>query len=76
ALRELGVDASITTRPRGELEHVLTHRRLTVRVFCATVRDAGDRARAVRSEDLVSLGISTLTRRVLRLSELTSGTAR
>lgn len=67
ALRELGVDAAIATRPRGELEHVLTHRRLTVRVFSASVRDAGERARAVRSEDLASLGISTLTRRVLRL---------
>lgn len=76
ALRELGIEATVSSRPRGELEHVLTHRRLTVRVFAASAAASGDRARAVHDADLASLGVSTLTRRVLGLSELTSKAAR
>jgi hypothetical protein len=47
-----------------------------VRVFAATVRAPGDRARAVHADGLASIGVSTLTRRVLRLSELTTEPAR
>lgn len=69
ALRELGVEARVSPRARGELEHVLTHRRLTVRVFVAEhVVALGARARAVRPEDLSALGTSALTHRVLALA--------
>lgn len=72
ALRELEVKARVSSRPSFEVEHVLSHRRLTVRVFSARVDlSVDERVRRVARAELSSLGISTLMRKVLRLSELT-----
>jgi A/G-specific adenine glycosylase len=72
ALRELGVEASISSRASFEIEHVLTHRRLVVRVFLAKAHSYdGSRMRLVARSELSSFGISALTKKMLRLSELT-----
>ncbi|WP_053237077.1 A/G-specific adenine glycosylase [Sandaracinus amylolyticus] len=80
ALREHAIDARLTREPAGHIEHVLTHRRLDVEVFVARLSSAsagtasasaGTGARAVGADDLASVGVSTLTRRILEMSDLT-----
>ena len=62
------VGASLaTTEPRA-LVHVLTHRRLEVRVFEARLTRAPRGARLVAPDALESLGVATLTKKVLGLS--------
>ena len=72
ALRELGVRASMSSRAPVEIEHVLTHRRLNVRVFSAKASSFDDsKMRLIGPSELPALGISALTKKMLRLSELT-----
>lgn len=61
ALRDAGVAARLAKAPCGALEHVLSHRILAVEVWKAT----GARGSIVPREALPSLGVSTLTRRIL-----------
>ena len=58
-------------RPLGVVEHVLTHRRLTVHVVAATTRTArATKARRLAALDaLPDVGIATLTRKILRLAD-------
>jgi A/G-specific adenine glycosylase len=67
ALDAAGIEGALASRPAARIEHVLTHRRLDVRVFVADgVRAAsGSPARRVSSGALGSLGVSTLTRKIL-----------
>ena len=71
ALAEAGLCASLEHRARAEIEHVLSHRRLTVRVFAAArARPRGRRAseaasRAFTREDLDDVGVSRLTWNIL-----------
>ncbi len=71
-LREAGISARLDPEPTGQVEHVLTHRRLRIDVF---------RARAARGEEtetrrrftadaLDRVGISTLTRKLLASASL------
>ena len=48
ALAEAGVQARIEAEPRGEVSHILTHKRLTVVVFRATRARVAKRAAATR----------------------------
>ena len=61
ALRAAGVLARLAKEPCGGLEHVLSHRVLDVEVW----RASGARGPLVAREALSSVGISTLTRRIL-----------
>ncbi len=64
ALKEAEVSARLGKEPVARLEHVLTHRRLDVRVWRAT----GARSVAARLfsvEELSQVGISSLTRKIL-----------
>lgn len=70
AARELAdaVGASLaTTEPRA-LVHVLTHRRLEVHVFDARITRAPRGGRLLAPDELESLGVATLTKKVLGLS--------
>lgn len=79
ALRSAGVIAALAGRapPQTEIEHLLTHRILRVRVFVASRararRDAA--ARPFDPRDLGGVGVSALTRKILEatLRKLTSG---
>lgn len=67
ALSELGL-ASAKLSACGRLEHVLTHRRLDVRVFSAAgaiAAQARDGVRTFSQASLADVGVSTLTRRAL-----------
>ncbi len=67
ALEAHGLEAR-ALEARGALTHVLTHRALDVRVWVATVRAArATRARRlVRADAPGDVGVSTLTRKILR----------
>lgn len=67
ALRELGVRGRLQPEPRGHVEHVLTHRRLHVDVYRATGAHAvpSNTLRRFRPRDLQSVGVSSLTRKLL-----------
>ena len=66
ALREARIAARLPERAAGRVEHVLSHRRLDVRVWRATAaRALGEGPRFVTPEGLGALGTSTLTRRCL-----------
>ncbi len=67
-LREYGLDGRLG-RELGALEHVLTHRRLEVRVFGATARGtASDERRLLGEDALDGVGVSSLTRKILELA--------
>jgi A/G-specific adenine glycosylase len=55
----------------GTVEHVLTHRRLTLHVFAATTRGARatPKRRLVAIDAPPEIGIATLTKKILRLAE-------
>lgn len=63
ALRSAGIRARLEREPRGSLEHVLSHRVLEVEVWRAT--GARTELRLVPERELSTLGVSTLTRRIL-----------
>lgn len=67
ALREAGLRAQLRSEPVGQLEHVLTHRRLRIDVYRATGARAEDTEgrRAFTLDDLGSVGVSTLTTKLL-----------
>jgi len=75
ALREAGLQARLGSEPVGEVEHVLTHRRLRIAVYRASgVRGRETkRRRAFSADDLESVGISTLTRKLLTTALARSG---
>jgi A/G-specific adenine glycosylase len=64
ALRSAGVRARLEGGPAGRVEHVLSHRVLDVEVWRAD-RASSRTSRIVGIGELSSLGISTLTRRIL-----------
>lgn len=64
---ELALRTALPSRPQARVEHVLTHRHLTIRVFACEL-EAHDpaRARLVDPAELAStLGVSALTRKIL-----------
>jgi adenine-specific DNA glycosylase len=67
AAREIAdaVGASLTTSEPLSLVHVLTHRRLEVRAFEAHVARAPRGARLVAADELESLGVASLTMKLL-----------
>lgn len=75
ALREQGIAARLGSQPHARVEHVLSHRRLDVGVWRATAARAsrGAERRAVSLEELPSLGVSALTRKLLRAAGVAVG---
>jgi hypothetical protein len=69
ALREARLSGRLGAEPIAELEHVLSHRRLKLRIFRALACRAleGSEARHTLPEDLASVGSSALTRKILGL---------
>ncbi|MEO0323542.1 MAG: A/G-specific adenine glycosylase [Myxococcota bacterium] len=68
ALGAAGLAGRVEAAPRGQVEHVLSHRRLFVTVFRATAARARSRDPALRAfgpDALREVGISRLTRKVL-----------
>ena len=67
ALRQAGLRARLRPEPIGEIEHVLTHRRLRVQVSRATGTRGRETAtrRAFTPDQLDTVGISTLTKKLL-----------
>ncbi len=67
----LGLRGTLEPEPLGELEHVLTHRHMTVSVYRMTcVRaEASDVMRRVVRDALAELGVSRLTHKILDLAE-------
>jgi A/G-specific adenine glycosylase len=67
ALRQAGIRARLEPEPASQLEHILSHRRLDVRVWRAHRASAprSEGVTRVRPSELAHLGISKLTRRVL-----------
>jgi A/G-specific adenine glycosylase len=62
---------------RGKIEHVLSHRRFTVDVVCGVLVSVPkaaptgyDAVRLAEPKDLEDLGISTLTRKILRAADV------
>jgi A/G-specific adenine glycosylase len=72
ALRDAGVRARLHRELLGEVDHMLTHRRLRVAVY----RASGGRAkesetrRPFKPGELDQVGVSTLTRKLLRTTRL------
>jgi len=68
ALRAEGMTARLATEPICVFDHVLTHRRLEVEVYAATGARARETAtrRPFRAADLQGVGLSTLTKKILR----------
>ncbi|MCC6522267.1 MAG: A/G-specific adenine glycosylase [Polyangiaceae bacterium] len=84
ALRGCGLPATLRFRACGELEHALTHRRLTLRVVLTRTRRAGAAvvspstpyaAFAWQPRAELPRAMSTLARRVLALAERAEGAA-
>jgi A/G-specific adenine glycosylase len=67
ALRAAGVRARLRAEPIGEVDHVLTHRRLSIDVYRATGGRGKENAtqRWFSPEELNRVGVSKLTRRIL-----------
>ncbi len=70
ALAQHGLRGSIGA-PLGQVEHVLTHRRLTLHVFAAVTvaARATKKRRLVATDAPPEVGIATLTRKILRLAD-------
>ncbi len=66
-LSEAGLNAKLGTKPIGEVEHVLTHRRLQIDVYLASAArgEESEARRRFAPGDLESVGVSTLTRKLL-----------
>jgi A/G-specific adenine glycosylase len=66
-LKESGLQARLGSGPVGEVEHVLTHRRMLIKVYRASAARGteSETRRRFGANDLESVGISTLTRKVL-----------
>ncbi|MFW6050398.1 MAG: A/G-specific adenine glycosylase [Myxococcota bacterium] len=72
ALRQAGIAARLSSDPVARLEHVLSHRRLTIHVYRATAARAEATAarKLLRPADLPTVGTSTLTRKILKAAQL------
>ena len=69
ALRAAELSARLEPEPRGEVEHLLSHRRLEVTVWRArAARPLGPGPRRVPSGALDRLGVSRLTRKILEVA--------
>jgi A/G-specific adenine glycosylase len=70
ALSEAGLRAKLGTEPVGQVEHVLTHRRLRVEVYRASAARGEESAvrRRFTLDGLEGVGISTLTRKLLAVA--------
>ncbi len=77
----LALEGTLGARKLGRVEHVLTHRKLSVDVYgmeqttrgsraktSAATGSAGAHLKAVREEELVDLGIAKLTRKILAVA--------
>jgi adenine-specific DNA glycosylase len=66
-LGQAGLRGRLRSVPIGTIEHELTHRRLRVEVYRASsaVGKESETRRPFTSDQLESVGISTLTRRLL-----------
>ena len=66
-LREAGLRARLHAEPVGEVQHILTHRRLQIEVHRAVGAKAepSTQRRAFHPEELPTVGISTLTKKLL-----------
>ena len=75
ALDEAGLRARLSSAPVGEVEHVLTHRRLRIAVYRASGVEARETKarRAFTLDDLGSVGVSTLTTKLLTAGFWPSG---
>jgi A/G-specific adenine glycosylase len=69
SLRSSSIRARLDAEPRGRLEHVLSHRRLDVRVWRATGArvEESETTRLVPLDGLDAIGTSTLTRKILAI---------
>lgn len=67
ALRAAGLRARLRTEPVGEIEHLLSHRRLCIDVYRATGGrgEETERRRRLSIDDLDQVGVSSLTRKLL-----------
>lgn len=67
ALSEAGLQARLGAEPVGEVEHVLTHRRLRIDVYRASAArgEESEVRRRFTVDDFGSVGISTLTKKLL-----------
>jgi len=67
ALGEAGLRGLLGADPVGEIEHVLTHRRLRIDVYLASAArgEESETRRRFAAADLDCVGISTLTKKVL-----------
>ena len=72
ALREAGLQARLRPEPVGEVEHVLTHRRLRIEVYLASAAtgNGSTSRRLFHPKALDGIGISSLTRKILRNARL------
>jgi len=73
-LASRGWSGRLPTVPRGEVVHVLSHRRFEVQVWRATAARASEDAR--HATDLEALGISKLTRKLLSVAGVTGSPER
>jgi A/G-specific adenine glycosylase len=72
ALKDTGLRARLRGGPAGEVEHLLTHRRLHVTIYRASGGggEESETRRPFRADELDRVGISTLTRKLLRTTFL------
>jgi len=70
ALRAAGISARLDPERMGQVEHILTHRRLRIDVFRARAArgEETETRRRFRPSELERVGISTLTRKLLASS--------
>jgi A/G-specific adenine glycosylase len=70
ALRDAGISATLGRKPIGQLDHVLSHRRMQVDVFRATGAKAqtSQTRRLFLADELASVGVSTLTKKLLAVA--------
>lgn len=66
-LREAGLQARLDTDPVGEIEHILTHRRLQISVYRAPAArgEESPARRKFTATNLTQVGTSTLTQKLL-----------
>jgi A/G-specific adenine glycosylase len=68
-----GLRGTLSAHALGELEHVLTHRRLRVQLWdLKDAQGAGEGLRALALDELGSVGVSRLTRKALATAGLNS----
>ena len=78
ALQRVGLRARVRPRPTGRLEHVLSHRKLVVDLYRATGGNGTETTtrRSFRLDELADVGVSTLTTKILELTDRESASTR